>query len=251
MKKYKYNKLITCLSNRGILYKYNITNFTYETKKYIEAYGYPKTIIEKNNLNNMLICISVTSYYCQKYNINLDSFPINLNSKLPNSYDIFLEYFQEREEFVLFRFKNGEFLFETISYDFSKDNIYDLKYIFDINTCGNPTRINLFYAQNIEKYGIFTNFNNSNCQNIIYLNEIDSPKLIDFTFDDPPILICDKYYNYNKTNCIDSIPKGFYCNNSIEKTIDKCHENCETCSKGPSSDNNNCESCKKKLFSKI
>ena len=57
-------------------------------------------------------------------------------------------------------------------------------------------------------------------------------------------LICNKYYNYNQTDCIESIPEGFYCNSTELKTIDKCHENCKSCSTGPSSSNNKCDTCK-------
>ena len=39
-------------------------------------------------------------------------------------------------------------------------------------------------------------------------------------------LICENYYNYNHTECIDNIPEGFYLNNSIYKTIDKCDIKC-------------------------
>ena len=53
-----------------------------------------------------------------------------------------------------------------------------------------------------------------------------------------------KYYNYEKTLCIDDIPDGFYCNDDNQKTIDKCHDNCETCIEGPTEDNNNCLTCK-------
>ena len=42
-------------------------------------------------------------------------------------------------------------------------------------------------------------------------------------------LNCDKYYNYEHTGCLDIIPQGFFLNNSIEKTIDKCHEKCLEC----------------------
>ena len=60
-----------------------------------------------------------------------------------------------------------------------------------------------------------------------------------------PYLNCtDKYYSYNQTICIDTIPDGYYCNNTNLKTIDKCHENCETCKEGPTNNNNNCLTCK-------
>jgi hypothetical protein len=56
-------------------------------------------------------------------------------------------------------------------------------------------------------------------------------------------LICPKYYNYEQNGCIDKIPDGFYLNSSSLKTIDKCHENCKTCTIGPTENNNNCETC--------
>ena len=43
-------------------------------------------------------------------------------------------------------------------------------------------------------------------------------------------LICDNYYNYTHTGCIDIIPDGFYLNDSIHKTIDKCDIQCNKCS---------------------
>jgi surface protein len=42
-------------------------------------------------------------------------------------------------------------------------------------------------------------------------------------------LICDKYYNYNQTGCLEEIPPGFYLNDSYRKTIDKCIIKCSSC----------------------
>ena len=41
-------------------------------------------------------------------------------------------------------------------------------------------------------------------------------------------LICEKYYNYNHTICLEYIPEGFYLNDSI-KTIQKCNIKCNSC----------------------
>ena len=54
-----------------------------------------------------------------------------------------------------------------------------------------------------------------------------------------------QYYNYNRTGCIKNITPGYYCNNTIERTIDKCHENCETCDFGGNDEYNNCTTCPK------
>ena len=56
-------------------------------------------------------------------------------------------------------------------------------------------------------------------------------------------LNCNYYYNYNQTGCISEIPDGYYINNTILKTIDKCHVECKTCTKGKSYNNSNCDSC--------
>ena len=42
---------------------------------------------------------------------------------------------------------------------------------------------------------------------------------------------CSKYYNYEQTGCIEEIPDGYYLNDSVAKTIDKCDKKCATCNK--------------------
>ena len=56
-------------------------------------------------------------------------------------------------------------------------------------------------------------------------------------------LKCNKYYNYEKTECLDYIPDGFFLNNSNKGTIDKCHPDCKTCHKKEINNNTNCDSC--------
>jgi hypothetical protein len=38
-----------------------------------------------------------------------------------------------------------------------------------------------------------------------------------------------RYYNYTQDGCIDEIPERYFLNDTILKTIDKCHEDCKTC----------------------
>ena len=52
------------------------------------------------------------------------------------------------------------------------------------------------------------------------------------------------YNNYDSTEFISVVTDGFYNNDTIEGTNNKCHENCETCNEGPTEDNNNCLTCK-------
>ena len=54
--------------------------------------------------------------------------------------------------------------------------------------------------------------------------------------------ICDIYYNYNKTSCIEEIPEGYYLNDSIYKTIDKCNDKCKICNY-ESNKYNSCITC--------
>jgi len=65
-------------------------------------------------------------------------------------------------------------------------------------------------------------------------------------------LICEKYYNYTQTGCLEEIPSGFYLNDSVKKTIDKCDIQCEKCSKN-SLEKESCLSCNinEKYYPKI
>ena len=61
-------------------------------------------------------------------------------------------------------------------------------------------------------------------------------------------IICEKYYNYDKTGCLDSIPDGYFLNNTIKKTIDQCHSDCKTCHEKESLNSTNCDSCKNSKY---
>ena len=50
------------------------------------------------------------------------------------------------------------------------------------------------------------------------------------------------YFNYNKTKCIYKMPDGYYLNDTINKTIDKCNIKCKTCN-NERNINNLCLSC--------
>jgi len=56
-------------------------------------------------------------------------------------------------------------------------------------------------------------------------------------------LICKKYYNFEKTECLEYIPEGYFLNNSDKGIIDKCHQNCKTCSRKEVINSTNCDSC--------
>jgi len=52
----------------------------------------------------------------------------------------------------------------------------------------------------------------------------------------------DEYYNYEQNNCTNDI-SGFYINDSLARTIDKCHEDCSECKGGWTENNTNCSVC--------
>ena len=57
-------------------------------------------------------------------------------------------------------------------------------------------------------------------------------------------LNCINYYSYSQKECIDNIPEGYFLNNTLLKTIDKCHSDCKTCDKLYTQNNSNCNMCK-------
>ena len=154
-------------------------------------------------------------------------------------FDSNIEYFPEREEFLYYCVGK----YEVYSGRLSKNNIFEnLPTSFLINTtvCGKPHRINLGYSSGLQKYFIYAD---SDCQQVFNFDNIEAPKFQDYPTDEAQA-ICDKYYNYDKTDCYDTVPDGYYCNNTEAKTIDKCYQNCQTCEKGPTNYNNNCLTCK-------
>ena len=60
-------------------------------------------------------------------------------------------------------------------------------------------------------------------------------------------LVCQVYYSYDKTSCLNYIPEGYFCNDTTQKTIDKCNIKCRTCNK-ESNLYNLCLSCNNTNF---
>ena len=69
-----------------------------------------------------------------------------------------------------------------------------------------------------------------------------------FDLEIPFDLKCKYYYNYPRTSCLEIIPEGFFCNDTENKAIDKCHEDCQTCEKAPTESNSNCLTCRNISF---
>ena len=140
-------------------------------------------------------------------------------------------------------------------YTFNDTNCYkicDYFYYFDSNGIYHCTEKdecpNDFPNKIIEKKTCVSNCSNDpifkyNHNNICYEACPDKTKISDknpYICED--LLICPKYYNYEHTQCIDTIPDGFYLNDSLAKTIDKCINKCSKCDK-TSVDLEKCISC--------
>ena len=60
-------------------------------------------------------------------------------------------------------------------------------------------------------------------------------------------LNCNKYYNYEQTGCIEEIELGYYLNDTVLKTIDKCNEECKSCN-NESVSMNSCIKCNDNFY---
>ena len=162
--------------------------------------------------------------------------------------DMIVEYFPETEEIIVgcqnINTKNSFYLGKyTSNYSFINYGLMEIaipeKCYLDI--------FHLIYSSSNKKYSIVADIDCIN-ERVFPLNNISSLKINDYPADETGFLFCDYFYSYDKIECLDEIPPGFYCNSTIDKTIDKCHDNCETCDKGPREENNNCLTCKNNLF---
>ena len=187
---------------------------------------------------------------CFKYNILNDI--INPLYSPPILYPIYsqnsilFEYFEETDEILLgFIMDTSPIIYfsqctkDLICTDFIMQSFYESFGHFSLYYKPNiviPLNLNNYYALlpfiYIETTGILLKLNIAND----YFSSFNSNSLDAY-------LLCDYYNSYDHKECLTTIPDGFYCNDSVLKTIDKCHENCKTCNQGPTIDNNNCLIC--------
>ena len=147
---------------------------------------------------------------------------------------LIVEYFYETEEFII------GCLGPSADYYILKANnnltIDEKENHFNISS--NQTRINIILPEGQPSYIVY-GYNLTEPVNL----EINIKNNYPITEPVSTDLNFTNFYNYNHTQCLDEIPDGYYCNNTQEKTIDKCHENCKTCSRSGTDQNNNCETC--------
>ena len=259
--KYSKKNVIACITGNydnlfiNIFDPYNNFNHLvdFRSQKYEFAGGhYFKLVVIQDERQKAIVCSFTGEYlYCLKYDISINSFQnfkaVIGNNCLDYKISLIIEYFYETNEFLVGCLGNEKNLYIA---QFSND-FTPLEVINEIinSTNGEIGRGNFFFSFCQKKYGIFINPNNNN-QNFEQKKLIDN-LLVTKTFHYYPkeenclieLNCSNKFYNYNRTECIDEIPEGYYCNDSDHKTIDKCHENCKNCSEGPTDNNNNCLTC--------
>ena len=192
---------------------------------------------------------------CLKYDITKNEIStimsLNLGCSI-SSVTLFANYFYETDNFVVGCLGySSNFFFIQLSNEFSYSQPYEN--INNIIPSGlTLARINIILPSAQTKYNVFLSAKNYN--NICNTYQLEVNININITNEypintqSPSILICDNYYNYDKTGCIDVIEDGYYCNDTSNKTIDKCHDNCKTCNGGPSENNNNCTTCPTDIY---
>ena len=61
-------------------------------------------------------------------------------------------------------------------------------------------------------------------------------------------LICEHYYNIDKSQCFDTILEGYFLFDSQQKILDKCHDFCKACNQKETEGNTNCLTCKDNYY---
>ena len=196
---------------------------------------------------------------CFSYNIETNllstiySIPCECHNDC-NVQNIIIEYFYETDKFIVAFMPNDDITYLTV---FSNDlNYTGVKMSYDNSIFseikGEIGIINIVFPAGANQYNIFYN-PNPDCypscnlaENImkgigqVFTNLNDYPTTEVFTG-----VICDSnyYYDYESKLCLEDIPPGFYCNDTKNRTLDKCHRNCKTCKMGGTDNQNNCKTC--------
>ena len=146
-------------------------------------------------------------------------------------------------------------IFDGASKDFTfcikeKENVPNIfNILYNMNTTKRDCEVSCYGQNRIEitdkklccefvKYG--DNCYNK-CPGKTHVTNENDKVCKDFNCTDP------YYYNYEQDDCTKNI-SGHYVNDSISRTIDKCHENCTECKGAPTNVTTNCKECKPNLI---
>ena len=222
---YNYNWRIIDISSTIDIYEYTFQvepfNGRYIFKSLVLP-GNEKVILCSYSLIEIFDCALYDSYtnqfhYYTKIGIVYDDY---------EAFNIILEYIEETKEIVIGKSNNNnEISLKKCSLKFECSDIYNAS----LTGIDNIDGANIIYNSTENKYYVI----------ITQYSNLDRLKI---ALDMPVELSCKHYYNYNKTSCLSYLPKGYYCNSTEDKTIEKCYLNCSTCDK-ISYDLNKCITC--------
>ena len=233
--------LINELRNHENILLFDLNNYLFILSDVSTKYRDISIILLKNYISDKY-------FYVFKYNIKENSLIYLLEIKddflslyffneLQSYYFLSkVKYFPETNQFLVTYFCEKNILCFFIFYLYSSNQEDIINYSltnseFNYLEQGN---IDFIYSSYLKKYLILYGKSNS-----CIISSLDSININ---------LNCSYYYNYNKTGCLDNIPKGYYLENSDLKTIDKCHQDCETCDQKEISGNSNCKACNNNKF---
>ena len=215
----------------------NLSNF--DTSSVIDMFDmfsncYSLKELEIDNFDtSKTIDMSFMFYNCSSL-ISLNLYNFNLSSSVDYSYIL-----SQCNTYLIYCINNNSPLKEYLSeFEFTFNCSYfclkkSHKIIYETNECTfNCYNDNLFEYNN-------TCYNK--CPNGTIISSDNTHMCIDKSN-------CNYFYNYEQTECISDIPKGYFLNDTNHKTIDKCHEDCETCIQKYTLNNTNCLSCKNSKF---
>ena len=213
--------------------------------KYLDISGFDTSLV--TDMNSMFFqCNELTSFNLYHFDITNT---INMGSMFYSCTKMnYLNFYHFKENDSLVIYDIFEKSTNTLKYCISsEENSYKL--LSEINLIENTERENTL----IEKEKCIDKCSNDDTYNYEYNNVCynECPKtsyLSNSTNYLCEPIICKKYYNYDRTGCLEYIPETYFLNNSQKGTIDKCHSDCRTCVQKESINSTNCQSCLNSKF---
>ena len=185
--------------------------------------------------------------YCFFYNIDSNSYsnPIQY-SNYCNKRSLYFRtyYFKQIDEFVFCCGKYNH-VFKFIFFNSYNEEFKELENNYYSIELSHYQSICIAYLINKSQYSFIldTKGNDTTTKTRFFYIDNDLFNLSNTSSVSSSILECNKYLNYEKNKCIDSIPDGFYLFDKSKGIIEKCHISCKLCDIGPNEFSNNCKQC--------
>ena len=203
------------------LYSLNLNNFNTSSVKYMYNIFENCYSLKSLNLSNWDMSSIINVNYAFKGCKNLMILDLNnLNFSNVEIYDYIFEDINNNLSFCINGNENSPIFEKLLSLQNNNCPCYlnpENKIIFENYKCLNNCNNDNFYIYE------YNNMCYSSCPNGTKIKSNHEKVCED--------IVCkNNYYNYNQTQCIEEIPKGYYLNDSYLRTIDICDIKCENCS---------------------